>query len=322
MITRDDVVSCYRFVLGREPESEEAVQHYVNAGIADWSALRAVFMRSSEFAALIAGEQLDVEQLLPPAVFPPARVDCEASPQQLAMLLARIKEEWEELGRTEPHWSVLTQESYRSQRFEANRDHFYESGADVPALLRAFFDRHGITLGTEATCFELGCGVGRITSHLAGMFGRIVAADISQFHLDLCRHELDRRGIGNVDLVRLASPAAVEDLPEFDVFCSFIVLQHNPPPVMAFLLDRILGKLRPGGVAVFQLPVLALNYRFDLDAYLTSPEPLHMEMHTLPQDKVFAIIRARGCRLVHLREDGAVGRGPEWVSNTFYVVKD
>jgi FkbH-like protein len=47
-ITRDDVVNCYRHLLGREPDSEGAVQEYINRGIDLWTLVR-IFIDSNEF---------------------------------------------------------------------------------------------------------------------------------------------------------------------------------------------------------------------------------------------------------------------------------
>jgi len=40
------------------------------------------------------------------------------------------------------------------------------------------------------------------------------------------------------------------------------VLQHNPPPLIAMILARLLAGLAPGGVAYFQVPVWLPGYRF------------------------------------------------------------
>jgi hypothetical protein len=41
---------------------------------------------------------------------------------------------------------------------------------------------------------------------------------------------------------------------------SVITLQHNPPPIMAWLLSQLLGCLNPGGVAYLQIPSYRSGY--------------------------------------------------------------
>jgi SAM-dependent methyltransferase len=93
-------------------------------------------------------------------------------------------------------------------------------------------------------------------------------------------------------------------MPRFDVFFSLIVLQHNPPPLIAFLLRTLLNKLEPGGLAYFQVPTYRFGYRFDPDAYIASELKLGVpEMHVLPQHVVLRIADEAGCRPLEVRED-------------------
>src|SRR6185312_16344062 len=99
------------------------------------------------------------------------------------------------------------------------------------------------------TCFELGCGVGRLTVWLAKSFKKVIAADISQPHLHLAREAAAERGINNIKFQLLNKISEIERLPRFDCFVSIIVLQHNPPPVIGYMLKILFEKLKPGGFA-------------------------------------------------------------------------
>lgn len=122
------------------------------------------------------------------------------------------------------------------------------------------------------------------------------------------RQSVDRFRRGNVSFYHLNNLVAYNRLPNFDVFFSIIVLQHNPPPVMKVLLTKILGKLNPGGVAYFQIPTYALNYEFSARSCLeTKNPPKRVEVHFLPRPELFQIIRSTGCDVLEVREDGAVG---------------
>lgn len=58
--TREDVMNCYRYILGREPESEDVVSWYAD-NVKDADDLRIAFLRSEEFrekyAALVINEE-------------------------------------------------------------------------------------------------------------------------------------------------------------------------------------------------------------------------------------------------------------------------
>jgi hypothetical protein len=107
----------------------------------------------------------------------------------------------------------------------------------------------------------------------------------------------------------------------FDLWFSFIVLQHNPPPIMAAILRLALKWLVPRGLAVFQIPTYARQYRFEIDSYLESaPTPGAFELHCLPQSAVFAIAHEADCRIREVFEDSSIGE-PDWVSNVIVLEK-
>jgi methylase of polypeptide subunit release factors len=317
VVTRQQVVDAYFWFLGREPESEAAIEAHMTARTLD--ELRLTFMGSHEFAN-ISG--LRVENHMPPLRLLPLRVDTEASPEDLRRLVDRIRTEWEHFGATNPHWSVLTEPQFEKASFEANRQWFYDTGAEARDIVVPFCEHLGTQTADFRSCLELGCGVGRVTTQLAKMFPRVIATDISRSHLALCREEVQRRGLHNVELHHLTDPSQIEALPAFAFLYSFMVLQHNPPPVAKQLLRHLLGKMDRGGAGTFQVMTYQAGYQFDLRDCLGNPPPLQMEMHVLPQSTVFDAVADAGCRVVHMREDCFAGlRSRELLSNTFFVRK-
>ncbi len=320
MVTTTEVELAYRYILGREPESAEVVEDLA-ARSATFAQLRTLFFSSEEFQK--AGHPVPAHAAVRPLHWGPNPVDVSVAPADLERMLRRVEETWKQLGDSEPFWSVLTHENYRSENLEANKATFYESGKTAVVNFRAALDRAGLGLAPFSSCVEYGCGVGRLTIWLASQFANVVGCDISQPHLDAARLALDERGIDNVSLRLTDTIKAVRRLPPFDVFFCLIVLQHNPPPVAAFILDEILGKLAPGGVAYFQIPTYRIGYAFDAKAYLAlddSAGPGGMEMHVVPQKDLFALFERRGCGVLEVREDTWVG-SPEFISNTFLVRK-
>ena len=309
VVTRADVELAYRVFLNRDPESEAVIARFMQLSSLD--ALFTAFLSSDEFMKLFA-------QRNKPFIWPPMEVEVEADSQILQRMHDQVERTWRALGEDDPYWSVLTQPEFHIDAFEANAEAFRDSGRFEVERLRAFADRAGVALSGYAACLELGCGVGRITRWLAQAFPSVVAADISRSHLRILEDELDD---ARISTVALTSIDAIDALPAFDVFFSIIALQHNPPPVIAAILKRILARLRSEGLGYFQLPTYEHGYRFSARDYLehVSPED-GMEMHVLPQREIFAILEACDCKVLEVQEDGYTGAA-QGISNTFFVQK-
>lgn len=325
MISPADVEYAYRLLLGRHPESEAVVEHHVRT-TNSLDELRSKVLASREFKSQIARDFSRAAGLAVPAPaqsleWSPMSVDISVPEGDLAAMIRRVETNWEELGRNDPHWSVLTHDKYRTGQIGQNEADFFASGQHAVKTFRASANRCGVTLEGYQNCFELGCGVGRVTRWLAQLFAHVVAADISAPHLALAQATLAKYGHGNVELLTLKELGDLDALPDFDVFFSILVLQHNPPPMIVHMLKSVLHKLRPSGIAYFQVPTYALGYKFDGGRYLSQPVNTdHVEMHLIPQHVLLGLIEDCGCRLLEIREDSAVGN-PNWISNRLLLIK-
>ncbi len=309
MITRDEVVFAYRAFLGREPESAAVVEQKLRA-CSSLEELARHFAASEEFRTRVAQWA--------PLTWPGLRVDDEAEGEDLARIHAHVRGVWSRLGATEPYWSVLSAERFQRASFESSKAEFFGSGAATVDTVLSVLERNGIVPADLRTVNELGCGVGRVTRWLAQRFPQVVACDVSSPHLDVAREYLRSEGVANVELHRVGSLDDVTRLPSCDLALSILVLQHNPPPVMAHLVRSLLGWLKPRGVAFFQLPTYALGYAFDATTYATGAAPQGIEMHVLPQPRLFGLIEEAGCSVLEVREDGWVGL-PGWISDSLLV---
>lgn len=320
MASKEDVIAAYRMLFGREPENEQVVTHYATE-VADRNALRQLFMNSSEFREKYEKMQ-GPRPPRPPFNGPPMDVDVDAAPDKLAALFAKVGAQWQHLGETEPHWSVLTNDSYFQTSFAMNRDAFYNSGAAELKTFDATLKRARVDTTGFTRCVELGCGVGRVTIPLAGRFAEMVGVDISSAHLRVAEDHARSTGMENIAFRHLAKIDDVATLGAYDVLYSRIVLQHNPPPVMARLLRELLAQLRPGGVAFFQVPTYKAGYRFRIDDYLAVENGTEMEMHFFPQAALLDLIAAQGCRVLEIREDDSIGLSVTAISNNLLVQKE
>lgn len=317
-VTEYTVAWAYRLLLGREAENEAVLADHAahTQGVAE---LRSKFMQSSEF--LEACQQSQQDKKL--GMEPPCPVQVDVDDATRARLLAHIAQSWTHLGKTEPYWSVVSEPEYRMQQIGSTREAFLDSGREHLERMQATFRRCGIAPNADWTVFELGCGLGRITRWLAGEFREVLAYDISASHLALAKDlNKDAPGFPRIKWSQLRDPADLAGLPSFDLFFSVIVLQHNPPPVIAMLLDTIASKLRPGGVTFFQVPTWHRDYYFDVDKYFQlRAGTSDIEMHILPQADIFRIFAKHGCEPLEVFEDELSGSRMTQHSNTFVFRK-
>ena len=318
MIHHDEVTWAYRMLLGREPESEVVLNHYATQ-LDSRQALRALFMQSAEFDEAV--QQLPARSK-PAALSGPAMaVQMDAAPDKLEALFDKISQQWHHLGDTEPHWSVLTSQSYLQNNIQDSARAFYASGVSELAVFDATLARVGLAGRHFATCVELGCGVGRVTAALAQRCDQVWGVDISASHLQLAAAHMAEQGLVNVHLHQAMGVDGVAPVPSFDLLYSRIVLQHNPPPVMHRMLSLLLQRLTPGGVAYFQVPTYHAGYRFSIDEYLAAENTTSMEMHYLPQHELFKLVAQCNCQVLEVREDDAIGSARHAVSNTLLLQK-
>lgn len=302
----------YRLFLDREPESQIAVDRALTYGSV--AAFREALLNCDEFSNRNRHGRARLS-LDAPAI----EVECDTDPVSAEILLSHVRDTWTRLGQERPHWSVLSAEQFLPEHAAGSETAFFGSGAKDAADLLAILTRNGFALDRLRHAFEFGCGLARVTPYLARAFERVTSCDISATHLEMARQVLAKSGAANVHLL-LADTTSFGMDGLFDVWFSRIVLQHNPPPIMAWILRRAFSRLAPGGVAVFQVPTYCRQYRFKTQEYLAARPALgEIEMHVLPQWAVFQIALETGCRPLEVREDGAIGLGSAWVSNTFVV---
>jgi SAM-dependent methyltransferase len=315
MATREEVTWAYRMLLGRNPESESIIQGHMETSLPD---LRNLILQSDEFrhwggAAAFATKK---NSLVDPGI----DVDVDVSAALLSRMIQRVEQTFSYLGHTEPYWSVLTDEKFLTSNIEKHKHEFILSGKEPTSELCAALERSDIELNKFKTCLELGCGLGRTTSWLADIFPHVFAADLSSAHLKAAQEAIREHGKTNVSFLLSDRIASYENFPQFDVFFSIIVLQHNPPPLIAYILRTVLRKLSPGGIAYFQVPTYHPAYRFKAEEYLACEIRLGMpEMHAIPQPQLFGILSELRCRVIETREDTAAGAG--WLSNRVLAQK-
>jgi SAM-dependent methyltransferase len=313
-ISREIVISAYKGLLGRDPENELAIEAKISNFQSVEDLLRAVvaspeFQSKSPTYRSIVAKQYTAKR---------NNIDIFVPESILQKMFARIVEQWSALGDSEPFWSVISHDRFRMQNFEKAKMEFYGSGAETDRLIDVFSERTKVRVPT-GRCLELGCGVGRVTRYLAKRFLHVEGVDISKGNLALAQSYLKQESVDNVSFLLLRQIEQLRNVEEFDFFFSVIVLQHNPPPIIANMLEVILKRLRPRGVFFFQVPSYFQDYRFSANAYLDSiPKEQAFEMHALPMCAVLDIIGQSGCKVKEVMADNWTG---SYGSRTYFGVK-
>jgi SAM-dependent methyltransferase len=314
------VRTLYQAMLRREPDPPGLARHVgdLKAGLPPGELVKN-FVASPEFLASNSG----ATNYFPLDTAPPMVVDLQMSSGQAGSLWAHVAKSWAGLGSAEPYWSVLTDPRWKLGRMSGadSTNAFYETGQGELERMEKWLARNQVELPAAGTCVEYGCGVGRCTGWLARRFARVIAFDVSEPHLARARARMKAEGLHNVEFVHLTNKDGLQALRNFDFFYSIIVLQHNPPPLILWILERAFEQLRPGGIAFFQVPTYAAGYRFDLDNYLSQLKKPDMEMHFVPQHAIFELASRFGIRPLEVSPDHMVGHPGSWISSTFLLSK-
>lgn len=166
------------------------------------------------------------------------------------MDLKELQTHWDSLGARDPLYGVLSDPAKRGNAWDPAE--FFATGEAEIAELLGRLQADGEGFG-RACALDFGCGVGRLSQPLAARFERVIAVDVAPSMLAKAR-ELAPPGL-NIAWTLNARPdlACVPDAG-VDLLYSRIVLQHIPPDLALGYIREFVRVLRPGGLAVFQVP--------------------------------------------------------------------
>jgi SAM-dependent methyltransferase len=215
------------------------------------------------------------------------------------MTLKRVQRLYEQLGRDDPYWAVLTEDHLRHNRWDPE-ELLADGVREITEAMR-YLQGLGLTLG-RTRALDFGCGVGRLSQALAEHFDEVVGIDISNTMIAKAE-ELNRHGDRCRYLVNTVGDLSLLDDAAFDFCYSNKTLQHIPSEHSADYVAEFFRLLRPGGVALFMVPSdddhrpgwLRSLYREHLRPLfkqLRGRPPV--EMHSLPQAEVLDIVRRGG----------------------------
>jgi hypothetical protein len=204
---------------------------------------------------------------------------------------------WQRLGDFKPCWSDVPFPNYVYDQQQARA----VALGDL-ALLDAYLRQNGRTLSQLRGTLEFGCGLTRGSDWLAHHGGQLTIADTCLRHLLLTQERLKQCMLTNVHLVHLTNNWNDAALPKVDLLYSIISLQDDAPNVVASALGLCLSKVAIGGLALIRAPTHHKHYELMLPQ-----ERGIMELHTIPQWKIFELMENNGFALIAVHEEKNYG---------------
>jgi 2-polyprenyl-3-methyl-5-hydroxy-6-metoxy-1,4-benzoquinol methylase len=158
---------------------------------------------------------------------------------------------WEWYGKNDPYFGVVSHGQFRRENLtEDHVEAFFQLGeAHVERVMSAIRDHFG-EVRTES-CLDFGCGVGRLVVPFARRFSRVVGVDISPSMIAEAKRNCEKRGVANASFCK--TPA--EALGGYDLVHSYIVIQHIPVKRGKAIIDELIDKVGPGGIAFLHFTI-------------------------------------------------------------------
>ena len=234
------------------------------------------------------------------------------------MKLEQIRRAWDEAGRSDPFWSVLTSPGKRGNRWEISE--FLETGVKEIAALMAYLESLQIEVPRNRA-LDFGCGPGRLTQALAALFREVHGVDISPSMIELAV-QLNRWDDRCLYHVNDRDDLALFGGESFDLVYSTITLQHMQPAYARKYLREFFRILTREGTLIFQLPgrptgrfrhVKRILPESAMNLYRRVRHGGHpaARVYGLPREEVDALCQGFGGRVVDVQADHAAGPGWE-----------
>ncbi|MBD1905968.1 class I SAM-dependent methyltransferase [Funiculus sociatus GB2-A5] len=166
------------------------------------------------------------------------------------MELEELKRNWNEFGRRDPLWAILTNPTKKGNKWEP--DEFFKTGEEEIESVINYINSLGIAYSRKKA-LDFGCGVGRLTQALFHYFDEACGIDIAPSMIELAR-KYNRYGDKCQYYVNESDDLRLFKDNSFNFIYSKIVLQHIRPEYSKNYIKEFLRILTPGGLMVFQIP--------------------------------------------------------------------
>lgn len=245
------------------------------------------------------------------------------------MDLKELQKNWDEFGRIDPLWAILTLPDKKDNKWDINE--FFQSGQKEIDDIMHYTQSIGISF-PRRRALDFGCGVGRLTQALCNYFDEVCGVDIAPSMIDLSKKLNRYEGRCSYFLNERDDLKIFED-NKFDFIYTNITLQHMKPVYSKKYIQEFLRILSPNGVLIFQLPSQLYNvnliqkivyklrpflYNFKLYRQLRYGNRPLMEMYGIKKEEVVSFLEQCGGKLIDIQLDENLA---EWESYRYCVVK-
>jgi len=164
---------------------------------------------------------------------------------------------WEGLAKADPLWAICTDPEKRGNKW--NTDEFFSTGyAELEVLFDYLFLKQFLPFDRNKA-LDFGCGAGRISKPLTNFFSEVIGVDVSETMIQKA-FELNKDLSDRLSFVHNLKPdLSIFKSEQFSFIFTTIVLQHIPAKNSKIYISEFLRLLKPGGILIFQIPVLKKN---------------------------------------------------------------
>ena len=285
-----------------DPHNGEALYQAMERVLCDHDLRSRMRQQSLARATLFSWERTAEETL---AVY--EEVCPEYSKEARAARIGRkIRQSWDQFGREDPFWAVLTNPDKKGGRW--SEAEFFETGRhDIQEALQRI-STLGVGLNFEKA-LDFGCGPGRLTQALAEHFREVHGVDIASSMIAKAQ-ELNKYGERCIYHLNDRPDLQLFDANTFDLVYSWLVLQHMPKQLALGYISEFARVTKPGGVMVFQIPDRRQHAQSggnwgqeDLPLeFWRAQEPLMLMCET-PYAEIVKVLEAAGARVIEVEED-------------------
>jgi SAM-dependent methyltransferase len=165
------------------------------------------------------------------------------------MDLIELRKNWDEFGRTDPMWAILTNPDKRYNKWEIKE--FFQTG--INEIDSVFDYLNSLNLRPNGTALDFGCGVGRLTQALCNYFEECYGIDIAKSMIDQAI-KCNRHGNKCKYFVNESNDLTLFKDNRFDFIYTRLVLQHIREDYSKQYIKEFMRVLKPGGMLVFAMP--------------------------------------------------------------------
>lgn len=195
-----------------------------------------------------------------------------------------LRESWEELARSIPMRSIL----WRQRPWQA--EEFFATGREH--VDRSMTTLRELGIQPAGRALDFGCGIGRLTQALASHFDEVVGVDLAAPMIEQAK-DYNRFGERCRYVVNATDDLRQFENASFDFVFSVIVLQHVGTALATRYIGEFLRVLRPGGVALFQVPSEVVSIlplaQSAMRAEIELIEPSVEELQNIPSASIVSL---------------------------------